>query len=158
MARSAVRNSPVNVVGLTGGVTAIAAGSEYTCALSGEGVQCRGQYPGCPFDFCRVKPEHAPRSDRAERRRRSSRRRSPDACVLTGNGGVQRRGSNLNGELGDGTTDLYRNTPVDALGLSGILAISGGDAHTCALVNGGLKCWGWNEYGQLGTARPRAAT
>ncbi len=29
-------------------------------------------------------------------------------------------------------------------------AIAGGQNHTCALVNGGARCWGWNEDGQLG--------
>ena len=39
-------------------------------------------------------------------------------------------------------------TPGDPLAWT---AVSGGGAHTCALVNSGqVKCWGQNTYGQLG--------
>ncbi len=64
-------------------------------------------------------------------------------------------GWNWDGRLGDGTTTT-RLTPVDVVGLtSGVVAIDAGGGftrgHTCVvMMNGSVKCWGNNTYGQLG--------
>ena len=35
---------------------------------------------------------------------------------------------------------------------TGVIALSAGDQHACALLNGGaVECWGLNSNGQLGT-------
>jgi alpha-tubulin suppressor-like RCC1 family protein len=72
-------------------------------------------------------------------------------CALVG-GAAKCWGDNDCGQLGDNDTNsFYRTAPIQVLGLtSGVTAIAAGAYHTCAVVNGGAKCWGANDYGQLG--------
>ena len=73
-------------------------------------------------------------------------------CALTVLGGVKCWGATVTS--GDGTVPppLYRNGIKDVVGLSsGVKAIDAGASHVCALMDdGGVKCWGSNEFGQLG--------
>lgn len=81
-------------------------------------------------------------------------------CGIDGDGGVRCWGWNENGELGDGTYTLsMRDVPVQDLS-SGVIAVSTGGKHTCALLDSGkAMCWGDNKSSQLGdhTGRIRSS-
>lgn len=69
--------------------------------------------------------------------------------ALKGDGTVWAFGDNTDGNLGDGTT-TRRIVPVQAQGVSGVIAIGAG-RHSAALRNDGtVWAWGANGYGQMG--------
>jgi alpha-tubulin suppressor-like RCC1 family protein len=72
-------------------------------------------------------------------------------CVLTCEGGVKCWGINGHGELGN-ESQADSSVPVSPFGLtSGVSEISAGFNHTCAItLEGKVKCWGDNSFGQLG--------
>jgi alpha-tubulin suppressor-like RCC1 family protein len=74
------------------------------------------------------------------------------ACVLAESGEVYCWGNNSEGQLGDGTFDFRGGVVQQVSALeSNVIAITSGDAHTCALSNtGDVFCWGANSFGQLG--------
>ncbi len=82
------------------------------------------------------------------------------ACAVTTAGGLLCWGRNAERQLGDGSTALQRLSPVYVQGLtSGVAQVAPGRDHTCALTTaGGVKCWGSNEFDQLGTGTSDAAT
>lgn len=75
-------------------------------------------------------------------------------CALTALGGVKCWGNDEYGQVGDGNGASIEpiGAPVQVVGLeSGVLAITAGNSHSCALMQtGGVKCWGSDERGQLG--------
>ncbi len=83
-------------------------------------------------------------------------------CALTVGGGVKCWGQNYLGQLGSSTDTCEfpdsaddipcSKTPVEVVGLdAGVKELAAGMYHTCALTTvGGIKCWGWNFFSQLG--------
>lgn len=136
------RTTPVDVVGLASGVTAVTSGREYSCALTSTGgVKCWGSGFGTtPADLVGLSSSVDAISASAFH-----------LCAVTTGGGIKCRGQNAFGQLGDGTTTTSL-IPVDVVGFaSGGTAVGSGYLHTCAVTaSGGVKCWGSNHDGQLG--------
>lgn len=75
-------------------------------------------------------------------------------AVASADGAVRCWGRNLEGQLGDGSRTDNR-TPVHVTietgdALIGATSITAGRRHACALVAGGVHCWGANLHGEIG--------
>jgi alpha-tubulin suppressor-like RCC1 family protein len=146
---------PMGVVGLSSNVMAITTGGAHTCALTASGgVKCWGFNKfgqlGNGTTINQFTPVDVIGLTTGVIAIVAS---GAHTCALTAGGGVKCWGRNLANALGDGTT-TDRITPVDVSGLSrGISVITTFGMHTCALTAiGEIKCWGFNEFGQLGDA------
>ncbi len=144
---------PQAVSRMTGGVKSIAAGGSHTCALLSDGaLECwggnaKGQlgHGISPDSFSPVPVFGLSEGVKAVAAG------ARHTCALMETGGVKCWGENASGGVGDGT-NINRSTPVDVPGLeAGVKFVDAGAGHTCAvMLDGSVKCWGWNLSGQLG--------
>lgn len=153
------RHTPVDVFGLTSGMSAIATSGNHACALTtGGGVLCWGSNTNgelgdaATVGFTRLTPIAIPSLTSGVS---AIEMGISHSCALTIGGGARCWGYNFYSQLG-GAAGNNPVVPGDVLSapssppLSGVSAISAGQDHTCAVANAGAKCWGYNFYGQLG--------
>ncbi len=83
------------------------------------------------------------------------------SCALVDDGNVKCWGWNGKGQLGHASKDdLGDNETIESIpnvDLGGrAVGLSAGDNHTCALLDtGNVRCWGENNFGQLGYSHTR---
>jgi alpha-tubulin suppressor-like RCC1 family protein len=132
--------TPVDVVGLSNGVSAVAAGGDHTCAIAGNAVKCWGRNDSGQLGQGSTSfGEFSPLAVAAAATATSLSAGVRHTCAVIPGGEVKC--------WGDG---VALPTTVATLS-SGMVKVSAGDYHTCVLTQaGGVKCWGFNSSGGLG--------
>lgn len=134
-------------------VNAIAAGLFNTCAVHDGGkVRCWGENndsqsgpgSGADLELDGVARELALGSDHG--------------CARLDDGSAWCWGRNGQAQLGTGVAGVeHRTSPVDVLSLDDAAQVSAGAYHACVRTTaGGVKCWGLNNFGQLGDGSTRS--
>jgi alpha-tubulin suppressor-like RCC1 family protein len=145
---------PVDVLGLTSGVSYISAGQDYTCAVTTTGgAKCWGANwygqlgssqvaigAGSPVPVAVKSLTSGVASISAG---------TYHTCAVMASGGAKCWGYGGSGQLGTGSTNSAM-FPQGVAGLSGVTRIAAKGSQTCALASGGVTCWGANWYGGLG--------
>lgn len=158
--------TPRRVPGLSG-VASVSAGGDFTCALFTPGsngrVKCWGNGASGRLGRGTTTTSGVPAFVTSAGTTpltgvSSLSSGNASACVVISpgvNGTVRCWGDNRAGQLGDGTV-TSRSRPVvvkttATTVLRGVVQVSVGDVHACALLVGGaVRCWGANQIGQLG--------
>lgn len=159
------RSTPVSVTGMGVGVTALAAGEDYSCVLTVTGAaKCWGLNgrgalgvattivsTTTPITVTGLSSGVTVIAPGVYSSWRHIGNTTTHTCAIVENGVIQCWGGNYRGELGDGTTtDRWQPLAVTGLPAPG-LQITAGYGFSCALLaSGKVNCWGANADGELG--------
>lgn len=144
--------SPIKLSGMSFGTVSIQSGSVHTCTLNSSGaVYCWGWKNEIDNETASDPQKTPVAATHLASGIIAISVGDGHSCALNSVGGVLCWGNGDYGELGNNTT-VDSLIPVTANGLSsGVVAVDVGSSHSCALTTGGaVKCWGYNNYGQLG--------
>jgi alpha-tubulin suppressor-like RCC1 family protein len=139
---------------MTSGVTAMTGGGYHTCAVTGGAVKCWGDNYYGQLGIGSLVSKNTSQAVPGLTGITAVSAGYYTSCALgtSGSGTVTHCwGDNYDGELGLGDL-LYRDAPAAVAGVSGVTRIARGPSadHSCAVIGGAAKCWGYGEDGQLG--------
>jgi alpha-tubulin suppressor-like RCC1 family protein len=143
--------TPEQVTALGSTVAEISANNQYTCARKTDGtVWCWGNNTdaviGDGTSNDRLLPVQVPGLPRGAVQISAG---DNSTCAILGDSTLWCWGSNFDGDIGDGTTNL-RSTPEQVTAIYPVAEVSVG-VHTCARkFDGTVWCWGHNSSGELG--------
>lgn len=147
---------PVKVQNLPPGVSAIAAGMIYACALADGAIYCWGYNSegqlGDGTTISRSLPVQVPGLSGAT----ALSAYSYTTCALAGAVSCWGFRDILNPSAFHPTTE-FDTSPVPVAFPSNVSAICAGAVSNCALMDGAVYCWGDNYYGQLGNGTQTAS-
>lgn len=158
--RPIAQKTPVDVLDLPGPATSIAAGYNHSCAVLGDGrLTCWGANSYAQLGNGTVENQVYTAAVVAGL--------SGVTVVTTGHfntcavvgAAVKCWGNNGHGEAGNGERDQGDVvTPSTVAGLTGVTSMTSGFDYVCAVAAAGVKCWGSNSNGVLGSASEDDAT
>ncbi len=144
--------TPVDVTGLTSGVSSMSGGDSHSCAVVGGAVRCWGDNTYGQIGNGSVSsttPVTTPVTVAGLAGVTQVAAGFTFSCARIG-GAAKCWGRNANGELGNGTgTDS--TTPVSVSGVSSATSITAGSLNGCVLLStNAAQCWGYGASGTLG--------
>lgn len=142
--------TPQVVLGLDGGVSAIAAGLGHSLAIQNGAAKAWGNNGDGQLGNGLTSTSATPVTVIGLSSGVTAIAAGEDHSLAIQNGAAKAWGYNGHGQLGNDTI-ISSSTPVTVIGLtSGVTAVAGGYNHSLAIQNGNVYAWGDNDYGELG--------
>ncbi len=136
------------------GISKMAAGNRFTCAIGGTSLHCFGFNAGGQLGLGNTTQQLSPvlvpnLNDVMGVSAGTDATLGGHSCVVLAGGALRCFGANTRGELGNG--DKVNQSTPQAINIPPVAEVALGLQFTCArLVSGTVRCWGRNDLGQLG--------